>query len=317
MRQILLKQHNAGRRGGEPDAIVIHWSAGSGDEIKLGEYFKRNPTRDVSYHRGIGRAGGVAEYVPTEDTAWHAGDGHPWDDRPGAPGRRVNDRSVGICLTLLGPVSREWAKLHPERALFAPHRKRAVRSAAWERPTPAQVAALREQIAEIKARHPGILYVVGHDDVTKNKIDPGPILDGVDLGLEAIGVRWLRRRWDLEGAPWDALPPAPASTPAAATVAPRAAPQVVVVAATSAPAPDEAPAPAEPEDDDPPGPPEPIEPEPVKPAPAPEPSKRAAKRAAQRASKAAGGSVAGGAGDSAPPAHAIPEDQEGRPGAVS
>jgi len=303
VRQIPLKQHTAGRRGGEPDTIVIHWSAGSGDEVKLGEYFKRNPTRDASYHRGIGRAGGVAEYVSTTDTAWHAGDGHPWDDQPGAPGRRINDRSVGICLTLLGPVSREWAKLHPERALAAPHRKRSVRSTTWERPTPAQVAALRAQIAEIKAKHPGVLYLVGHDDVTKNKIDPGPILDGVDLGLEALGVRWLRRRWDLPGDPWETPTAAPAATPAPAAIAPQSVPQEP-----------EAPEPATdgPEDDAPSAPPAL-----TAHAPAPEPSARATKRAAKRAAKAATGPVAVDAGDSAPTVHAIPEDQEGRPGAVS
>ena len=221
MRQIPLKQHNTGRKGGEPDAIVIHWSAGSGDEIKLGEYFQRHPERDASYHRGIGRAGGTAEYVDTANTAWHAGDGVPWDDAPGRPGRKINARSVGICLTLLGPVSRAWSKLHPERTLAATHRKRAIRGTLWERPTPEQVTALRAMLIELKAKHPSIRWVVGHADVTAGKQDPGPILDGVDLGLEALGLRWLRRRWDLPGAPWEGAEGAPAPTPAPADRAPQ------------------------------------------------------------------------------------------------
>ena len=38
----------------------------------------------------VGRAGGVAEYVDTADTAWHAGGGDTWDER------RLNDRSIGL-----------------------------------------------------------------------------------------------------------------------------------------------------------------------------------------------------------------------------
>lgn len=59
-----------------------------------------------------------------------------------------------------------------------------------------------------------IRFVLGHDDVTRGKIDPGPILDGVDLGLEALGLRRVRRRWDLAGAPWEGFetPTAPTAS---------------------------------------------------------------------------------------------------------
>ena len=75
---------------------MIHWSAGSGNVEALGHYFQNNPAREASYHRGIGRDGVAASYVATTDTAWHAGDGTAWDD-----GRRMNERSVGVCLCLL------------------------------------------------------------------------------------------------------------------------------------------------------------------------------------------------------------------------
>lgn len=289
----LKKQHNVGRKGGEPDTIVVHWSAGSGDEIKLGEYFQRNPSKDASYHRGIGRAGGVAEYVDTANTAWHAGDGDPWDDKPGKPGRKINARSVGICLCLHGPVDSGWAKLHPARTMSAPHRKRGVTAKLWERPTPEQLASLRAMIAELKAKHPSIRYLVGHDDVTRGKIDPGPILDGVDLGLEALGIVRIVRRWDTAGAPWEGL-----DAPAAATPEPDpATPQEAVQEAEPSPL-AELPAP-EPE------------PEPAKPAPAPTKAERKAAKSKARADKASEpAQVAGERGDSAHGDHGIPEDQE-------
>jgi hypothetical protein len=211
-------------RKGPPDSIGIHWSAGSGDEVAIGRYFQRSPHKEASYHRGIGRAGGTAQYVADGDTAWHAGDGESWDG-----GRRVNDRSIGIVLALLGPVNKAWATAHPGRALETPHRKRGVKSRLWERPTPEQVTALRRMIAELKAAHPTIRYIFGHDDVTKHKIDPGPILDGVDLGLGALGLTRIVRRWDLPGAPWEGLDAAPQTTPAPEPPAAGVAPSATVV----------------------------------------------------------------------------------------
>lgn len=198
MLSLPLRQYTPGRRHGEPDCIVIHWSAGSGNVEALGHYFQNNPHREASYHRGIGRDGVAASYVATTDTAWHAGDGTAWDG-----GRRLNERSVGVCLCLLGNVSAQWATNHPGRTMKADHRKPGVKAKIWERPTPAMVATLRAQLAEIKKAHPSIRYVLGHDDATKGKIDPGPILDGVDLGLTELGLRRLVRRWDLPGAPWE------------------------------------------------------------------------------------------------------------------
>lgn len=298
MKKILLKkQHNVGRKGGEPDAIVVHWSAGSGDEIKLGQYFERNPGKDASYHRGIGRAGGVAEYVDTANTAWHAGDGEPWDG-----GRKINARSVGICLCLHGPVDSGWAKQYPARTMSAPHRKRGVRATLWERPTPEQIASLRAMIAELKAKHPSIRYLVGHDDVTRGKIDPGPILDGADLGLAALGIVRIVRRWDTAGAPWEGL-----DAPAAPTPEPDPATPQEPAQEADEPSPAE---PAEPE-------PEPAKPAPAKPTPAPAPTKAERKAAAKaakdkaRADKASEpAQVAVEPGDSAHGDHGIPEDQE-------
>lgn len=216
MISIPLRQHNAGRRA-PPDLLVIHWSAGPGEAEQVARYFARNPKRQASYHRAIGRDGGVVEMVPLADTAWHAGDGAAWDSR------RVNDRSVGLCLCLRGYVTAEWAAAHPDRVLRAPHLKPNVRSILWERPTPAQVLALRAQIAEVATAQPSVRFVCGHDDLTRGKIDPGPVLDGVDLGLEALGLRRVRRRWDLPSAPWEGFETSAVPTPAPAPIArPRA-----------------------------------------------------------------------------------------------
>lgn len=227
MLSIPLRQHNAGRHA-PPDSIVIHWSAGPGEASTVARYFARNPKRDASYHRAIGRDGAVVSMVDLADTAWHAGDGTAWD------GRRVNDRSIGLCLCLRGFVTPEWAATHPDRVLKAHHLKPNVHSILWERPTPAQVLALRAQIAEVVAALPSIRFVFGHDDVTAGKIDPGPILDGIDLGLEALGLRRVRRRWDLHGAPWEGFDAPAAPTVPAPPIAPPRPPSAPTPAAPPA-----------------------------------------------------------------------------------
>lgn len=233
-------------RHAPPDSVCIHWSAGSGDEVAIGRYFQANPHKEASYGYGIGREGGTAQYVADEDTAWHAGDGESWDGL-----RRVNDRSIGIVLALLGPVTTAWAAAHPTRAIGGVHRKRSVKARFWEAVTPAQVMALRALLRDLKARHPSIRVLFGHDDVTARKVDPGPILDGLDLGLEALGMSRIVRRWDLPGDPWEGLdavalaPAAPAPSPVAEVSeppAPKDAERIEVVANRNAE--DLAPAPA-------------------------------------------------------------------------
>jgi len=205
-----LKQRRKGRKA-PPDTIVIHWSAGSGDAEAVARYFERSEARQASYHRAIGRDGVTVSMVDLTDTAWHAGDGTAWDER------HLNDRSVGLCLCNLGPVSKPWAASHPGRSMQAEHAKPGVRGVLWEKPTEIQIAALRAQIADVVAACPSIRFVIGHDDCARRKIDPGPILDGVDLGLEALGLTRLRRRWDLPGDPWEGFaPPVAAPEPAPA-----------------------------------------------------------------------------------------------------
>jgi N-acetyl-anhydromuramyl-L-alanine amidase AmpD len=60
----------AGRRGWEPEAIVIHIMDGS--LIGTDAWFN-NPASGVSAHYGIGKAGEVHQYVKETDTAFHAG----------------------------------------------------------------------------------------------------------------------------------------------------------------------------------------------------------------------------------------------------
>lgn len=64
------------------DTIVIHHAATT-DFDGIGGTF-RNPDRGASAHYGVGQNQNVDQYVPEEDTAWHAGN---WP---------VNQRSIGI-----------------------------------------------------------------------------------------------------------------------------------------------------------------------------------------------------------------------------
>jgi N-acetylmuramoyl-L-alanine amidase len=211
---------NVGRAGVTPDLIVLHYTAGAGDEAAAARVFL-NRKREASAHFTVGRTGGSRQCVSLGDTAWHAGDrSKAWLPPEGsgplalAPpagpqrARAVNRRSVGIELCNLGwaVVSKQTGRL---RATATPARHRNPRSTSrqWEVYPDAQVAALADMIADIKAVLPSIELVCGHEDVTHydltgkgSKLDPGPAFpwDAVpwhSYGITRVLYDFVNKRW--------------------------------------------------------------------------------------------------------------------------
>lgn len=179
-------QHSAPRHVA-PELIVLHYSAGTGDEVSLGRYFQRETVLGAdgrrrklraSSHYGVGRPGGVAQYVSEMRTAWHAGDGKMPEDLedpagPIVPG--VNPRSIGIEV-----CNRGWAPGKRPRVEGVRHRNPRSRSTSWEAFTGPQFDSTLQLCEEIRARR-GIDLLTGHEDVTNyvtvggSKTDPGPL----------------------------------------------------------------------------------------------------------------------------------------------
>lgn len=214
-----------GRRGHAPTLVVIHWSAGWGDAAEIADYFV-NPMsivvvkddkghivldpvtlkpktitkpRQASYHLAIGRDGKMAQLVDTDNTAWHAGDGVDFDGK-----KLINERSIGICLANRGPLHHDpkWTAAHPDRVFTGYHTKPGFRGYGdkFEEYTEAQFAALKELLRMLVALHPTLSFVIGHEDVTRGKGDPGPqfgehAVDWGSLGLVRRIKCWQKDEW--------------------------------------------------------------------------------------------------------------------------
>src|SRR5690606_34069164 len=137
------------------------------------------------------------------DTAWHAGDGERWTiggplpfagmigTRP-APHRfgsrvSINTASIGVALCKWGP-----RKGGEPGAYTRPGFGR------WTHfePFPAvQLAALDALVDALAAAHPTLRFVCGHQDVTYQKGDPGPLLAGWRPS-PGSGLTRIMNHWD-------------------------------------------------------------------------------------------------------------------------
>lgn len=160
--RVLASPNQGPRRGGvsRPDLIVLHYTAMAGGPAPAIKRL-RDPATQVSCHYIVGEDASVAQLVPDDARAWHAGAGR-WgacDD--------VNSRSLGIELSNDG---------------FSPF-------------PAAQMDRLEALLTDLMDRH-GIPpeNVVGHSDCAPGrKIDPGPRFDWRRLARRGLSV------WPGEG----------------------------------------------------------------------------------------------------------------------
>ncbi len=131
---------------------------------------------EVSAHYLIGREGEVYPLIPEERVAWHAGKGS-WTLPQHTD--RLNQFSIGI--ELMGIGTRE------EMAGFISGEVYDGLDPALVGFTDAQYAALASLIADIRARHPAILFdrehILGHQEYRPEKPDPGALFDFSRIGL--------------------------------------------------------------------------------------------------------------------------------------
>ena len=185
-------QHSS-RRGHDPIAITLHYNVGKGSAEQICRYFANRPQRSASYHLTVGRKGDAAQGVDTDRASWHAKGIEVAADRYW-PGRN-NRETIGICLS-------NWGHAVPEVGYStATHLVPVVgRTKRWEVYSDEQYASLRALTSKLLEAHPTIRYIVGHEDHTHGKSDPGPTFDW----LRAFGGSGLIRahnEWGRAGVP--------------------------------------------------------------------------------------------------------------------
>lgn len=215
---------------------MLHWTAGPGDALSLQRYL--GSTKDQSsYQYGVDDVGRVLEYVDPDNVAWHAGDGnHGWDPQTlyvsgdtdlcdhrwdfstlaakplgEGPGLamahnkdgtyRVNHASIGIGLCNRGPLGAA------KGGLPGVYDRPGFKWTHFEPYATAQIEALNLLVEYLADRYPSLRFVCGHEDFTKQKGDPGPLLydwlPPASTGLGRLRYDWRRRTFHLSTAEQD------------------------------------------------------------------------------------------------------------------
>jgi len=158
---------------GLPDTIIVHYTAGSSAESSVETLC--DPKTKASAHLVIGRDGRIAQLVPFDTIAWHAGKS-TYRGRVG-----FNKYSIGIELDNAGRLTKSgggynawFGKTYAEADVVeAVHRNEST-PAYWHLYTEEQIVIVHEVCVNLAATY-RITSILGHEEISPSrKIDPGP-----------------------------------------------------------------------------------------------------------------------------------------------
>lgn len=158
----------------EPLFVVMHYTGGASFSSSVAWLTSKNS--GVSAHLVIGRGGEVAQLVPFNLRAWHAGTSQ-WKGYTG-----INNYSIGIELDNAGMMKRsgsQWVssfgRVYPDsEVLAAPHKSVPNVIYGWHKYTEIQLKTAAEVVAALVKAY-NIQEIIGHDDIASGrKWDPGP-----------------------------------------------------------------------------------------------------------------------------------------------
>lgn len=154
--------------------VVMHYTGGASFSSSVA--WLASKSSGVSAHLVIGRDGEVAQLVPFNLRAWHAGSSQ-WKGYSG-----LNNYSIGIELDNAGMMKRSdnrwissFGRVYPDsEVLAAPHKAAPNVMYGWHKYTEIQLKTAAEVVAALMKAY-GIQEIIGHDDIAPGrKWDPGP-----------------------------------------------------------------------------------------------------------------------------------------------
>jgi len=158
---------------GEPDTIVIHYTAGGSAESSINTLC--DPERKASAHLVVAGNGEITQLVPFDTIAWHAG-------KSSYGGRSsFNNFSVGIEIDNAGRLTRaesgyvSWfGRSYPEEKVIRATHRNETEPTFWHQYTEEQINAVFDICSVLRQAYP-ITHIVGHEEIAPSrKTDPGP-----------------------------------------------------------------------------------------------------------------------------------------------
>jgi len=172
----------------DPKYIVVDYTAGSArGTIAVWSQSEISG----SAHLLVARDGSVTQFVPFDYRAWHAGRSQ-WGALSG-----LNSYSIGISLENWGQLTARdagWTTysgaLVSDSEIAVLRHKFGSEDTGWQTFTDAQVATVVAVVAAIRGSTPGIVDIIGQDDISPGrKLGPGPAFPMEDIREATFGRR--------------------------------------------------------------------------------------------------------------------------------
>lgn len=176
---------------GQPDTIVIHYTAGADPESAIHTLCDDKRENKVSAHLVIARDGAVTQLLPFNIIGWHAGVSQ-WRTRSG-----FNKYAIGIEIDNAGQLCERdgcyeswFGQLYPPDEVVRGVHRNQLEASYWHRYTNEQLAVVETICAALIAAY-GIQYILGHEEIAPSrKVDPGPAFP-LDVMRDRLGARPL------------------------------------------------------------------------------------------------------------------------------
>jgi N-acetylmuramoyl-L-alanine amidase len=157
-----------------PDTIVIHYTAAP--SLSSAVNWLTSKKSLASAHLIIGREGDIVQLADFDTITWHAGVSK-WGKR-----EKLNNYSIGIEIDNCGILSSKDSKTYiysekgpqfsKDDVIIAKH-KNGGKAVAWQKYPEAQID-LVFAVCELLCKTYNIKYILGHEEITNRKTDPGP-----------------------------------------------------------------------------------------------------------------------------------------------
>lgn len=159
---------------GQPDTIIIHYTAGKSAESSA-KYLSKDNIK-ASAHIVVARDGRIIQLLPFDTIAWHAGKS-AYKGRSG-----YNKFSIGIeidnagILTQTGDEYISWfGKKYPAKDVIKATHRNENKDRYWHTYTEEQIKAVEDLCESLLDSYPNIQHILGHEEIAPGrKTDPGP-----------------------------------------------------------------------------------------------------------------------------------------------